>query len=201
MPKEWLRTVGVDFGGTEHTCLVWLAQDPSTNFWYAFREALGGGLTGAEHARAATQYAEAVRLAAGGARSEDDSRRTWAMAGFPVSEPLIYDVEDGILRVVGLLKERRLFVMDTLTGLRSELGTYSREVDAAGMPLLKIEDKEKFHRLDALRYACSHIPLAHKEPVTPEDEEAKRRGRTIAAIREHAKLVRPEEEGPGSLYG
>ena len=61
-----------------------------------------------------------------------------------------------------------MFVFDTLTGVRSELGTYSREVDAMGEPLEKIADKDKFHRLDALRYGVSGFPLFKRDERMPE---------------------------------
>jgi hypothetical protein len=100
----------------------------------------------------------------GGAKSEDAQRYDWRLAGCPVMEPRITDVEAGIDRVIGLLKARRLFVFETLVHLRSELGTYSRELDDAGEPLEKIADKQKFHCLDALRAGCSAFPL---QPAAP----------------------------------
>ena len=66
--------------------------------------------------------------------------------------PLVDDVESGIDRVIALFKQHRLFVFDSCLGLLDELGTYSREVDEFGNPSEKIKDKEKYHRLDALRY-------------------------------------------------
>jgi len=48
IPKEWQRYVGVDFGGTEHLALLWLARDPERDVYYAYREELGGGHTGPE---------------------------------------------------------------------------------------------------------------------------------------------------------
>jgi hypothetical protein len=175
IPDTWLRNVGVDFGGTEHTALIWLAEKPGTGEHYVYREALGGGLSGAEHVRAAMEYKEPVKRFLGGAKSEDDQRLTWRIAGCPVVEPFISEVEAGIDRVIGLFKMNRLFVFETCTGLRSELGTYSRELDAAGEPLERIDDKEKFHRLDALRYVCSAFPLDRpKKPAEPKPGPAPR---------------------------
>jgi len=159
IPESWPRLVGVDPGGVEHTALVWLAEDPETECYYAYRESLGGGMAGSERAREALQYNEPVRLWMGGARSEQASRDTWGLAGVPLAAPVIFDLEAGIDRVIGLFRQRRLFVFDTMTGLRSELGTYSRELDAVGEPTEKIADKELFHRLDALRSICSVLSL------------------------------------------
>jgi len=168
IPPTWLRRVGIDPGGLEHVAMVWLAADPGTGVWFAYREVLGGGKSMAEHARGALEYQEPVSLWSGGSASEGDARRTWQEAGVPMVQPAIPDLEAGIDRVIGLFRQRKLYIFDTLTGLRSELGTYSRELDAAGSPLLRIQNKEQFHRLDALRYVCASIPLkAAPERVMP----------------------------------
>ena len=168
IPAHWLRTVGVDFGASVNNAQVWIADDPVTRLAFVYREVCGVGKPSAEQAREAADYREPVRVAFGGARSEDERRLEWAMAGFPVVEPLITDVEAGIDRVTGHWRQRSMFVFDTLTGVRSELGTYSREVDAMGEPLEKIADKERFHRLDALRAAASGFPLFKRDERMPE---------------------------------
>jgi len=165
IPAEWLRLVGVDFGPVNEARL-WLAEEPGTGDYYAYREAVGGGLSGPEYARQVLEYAEPIKYAMGGSRSEDERRLEWASAGLAVLEPRIYDVEAGIDHVIGLLRQRRLFVFDMLIGLRSELGTYSREVDDAGEPLARIANKEKFHRLDALRYGLSGIHIDRPKRAT-----------------------------------
>jgi hypothetical protein len=170
IPKEWRRDVGIDFGAV-NTALVWLAEEPGTGTYYAYRERLGGGLTGPEHAREALEYKEPVRHWLGGAKSEDAQRQDWWLAECPVIEPFITDVEAGIDRVIGLFKQRRLFVFDTLVHLRSELGTYSRDLDDAGEPLEKIANKERFHLLDALRAVCSAFPLEHRVATTASVDE------------------------------
>jgi hypothetical protein len=182
IPPNWLRYVGVDPGGTEHTALVWLAEEPGTGRYYAYREAIGGGLTGAEHARAAREYGEPVKLWVGGAASEEEARLNWRRAGVPLIETQLADVDAGIDRVIGLLKTRRLFVMDTVTGLRSELGTYRRELDAAGEPLERIAEKERFHRLDALRYICSALPLEAPRPAPAPAEGPTRKPRELREV-------------------
>jgi hypothetical protein len=187
IPPTWLRSVGVDFGGTEHTALTWWAEQPGTGIWFGYREAIGGGLSGAEHARAALEYREPVRLWVGGAGSENDARESWARANVPVIEPFFPGVEEGIDRLVALLRERRVCIFDTMTGLRGELGTYSRELDASGEPTMKIADKERWHRLDSARYWASTVSFGR--PKTPKPTEELIAGRSIAAIREHAKLL------------
>jgi len=60
--------------------------------------------------------------------------------------------------VYGAIKRGKLFVFTTqMDGLLEELGTYSRELDEAGEPTEKIEDKETYHRLDGARYILSYL--------------------------------------------
>lgn len=155
LDELWPVYVGLDFGAV-HTALIWLARD-TRNVYYVFRESLTGGLSTPEHAKHARAIAQGRRSVTwyGGSGSETQQRMDWHAAGVRVQEPPVGDVEAGIDRVIALLRERRLFVFDTCSGLRDELMTYSRELDAAGQPTEKIRDKETYHRLDALRYVVA----------------------------------------------
>lgn len=157
IPAHWLRIVGTDFGASLHNALIWSAEQPGGDVYFAYRESTNVSSSGPEQARDAAAYKEPVKFALGGSGSEDDQRQEWARAGFPVAEPLISDVEAGIDRVIGLVKTRRYLVFETLTGLRSDFGTYSRELDDAGEPTAKIADKDRWHLLDAVRAQCSAI--------------------------------------------
>ena len=57
-------------------------------------------------------------------------------------------------RVIAALKDHKLLVFSSCTGIIDEFGMYSRELDANGQPTDKIKDKATYHRLDALRYAA-----------------------------------------------
>lgn len=153
-PPDWPRWVGVDFGAV-NTALVWVAEDPACGRYEVYRESLEGGLSTPEHARRALAEAAGVHVAAfvGGAPGEEQQRMDWARAGVPVRRPPVRDVEAGIDRVTELLRTRRLFVQRSCRGLLEEMGSYRRRLDAAGHPTDDIEEKARFHRLDALRYA------------------------------------------------
>ncbi len=161
IPLEWPRMVGVDFGGA-NTATLWMAEDDSLDpsVWYVYDETLEGGLTSREHAQKARDKAEGIKdlEAVGGAKSESQERRDWADGGFWLDAPQINEVEPGIDKVAELMKTNRLRVFRTLKGLRDELGSYRRKLDrATGEPTDDIQDKRKFHRLDALRYASVGI--------------------------------------------
>lgn len=159
IPPEWPRYVGIDFGGVNNA-VVWLAQDIGVStdvqqsVFYAYRESLAGDLTTAEHIarmRTASQ-GENVAGSWGGAPSEEQQRRDWWHDGWKIMAPGIADVESGISRVYGLIKPRRLKVFSNCSGMRDEIGSYRRKLDASGQPTEDIVDKRTFHRLDALRY-------------------------------------------------
>lgn len=157
-PSHWPRYVGLDFGAN-NTALLWVAEHPETHCFYVYRESLEGGKSTGEHAAAALKLArlENVVQWLGGSPSETQQRMDWGEVGVPVLQPYISDVEGGISRVYGLFRERRLKVFKSCTGLRDEIGSYRRKLDKAGQPTPDIQDKRKYHRLDALRYVASGL--------------------------------------------
>lgn len=170
LKPEWPRYVGVDFGAI-HTALIWLAYNPDKNIYYAYRESLEGNITTLEHVKHAISHManENVVRIVGGAPSEKQQRWDWQSAGLNVIEPYITDVESGIDKVIELIKSKRLFVFNNLAGLIDELGRYSRELDANGIPTEKIKDKADFHRLDALRYDVIGLTNPVNTIITYED--------------------------------
>lgn len=117
----------------------------------------GGALSSKEHANLARRLSARERIVGwhGGAKSEEQQRADWLAAGVRVQEPPFHDVESGIDKVIELFQTWRLFVFDGCAGTRDELGSYRREVDEFGETLEKIHDKDRYHRLDALRYVVA----------------------------------------------
>lgn len=152
VPWTWPRYIGVDFGGV-NTAAVIFAEDLATKQLYAIREYLAGDLTSQEHVDA-IRFNEPLNITrcVGGSLSEDQWRREFTRAGLRVHPPDISEVEVGISRVYAAFKSRSVLVFDDLTGLRTELTKYSRKLDSKGEPTSRIEDKEKYHRLDCCRY-------------------------------------------------
>lgn len=110
-----------------------------------------------------------VALAVGGAASEDQWRQGYYSAGLPVLGPIIPDVETGIDRMYGIIATDKLIVHSTERGgdpaqgggLIDQIEGYSRETDDAGEPTQKIKNKNRFHKLDTLRYlSCLLAPWA-----------------------------------------
>ncbi len=61
-----------------------------------------------EQVASVKQYNENNLLSWGGAKSETQQRMDWSSAGLSVQEPLVWEVESGINRVIALLKEKKL---------------------------------------------------------------------------------------------
>ena len=173
IPDEWPRALSLDFGGV-NTAAILAAQElkkteegawgAPTGRWFAYREYHAGGRTAKQHAEALRRGEPIITRAVGGARSEGQWRNEFHQAGLPVQECPIIDVEVGINRVYGWIANRELIFFDTLTGLRDEMMSYSRELDDSGEPTEKIENKETFHRLDALRYLAGLIRTSYIAP-------------------------------------
>lgn len=156
IPNDWRRYMGHDYGGV-NTAAVYIAQEPNTNRHYVYRVYHHGGRTAKEHKGAMLDGEPVTPLTYGGAKSEQQWRDEFAAAGLPVREPPISDVEVGIDRVYGAIKNDELFVFDDCSELLDEVLSYARELDDMGEPTEKIADKNTFHLLDALRYIMSYL--------------------------------------------
>lgn len=162
IPAHWTRFVGIDFGPV-NTAAVLVAAETDDKGNHSGRFFVYGSYH-PQLKRTPDEHVAALRLkdmmlgqAVGGSKSEGEWRLSFSQAGMPIQEPPIKEVEVGIDRVYALLKERRLLVFDDLADLIEEFHTYSRELDPAGDPTEKIENKETFHLLDATRYICSRL--------------------------------------------
>lgn len=160
IPDGWARTLGLDFGGN-NTAGVYLASEETdgrkTGRYYVYRTYHAGGRTAKEHAVAMIDGEPRIPEAIGGAASEGQWRAEFAQGGLGVWKPPLSDVEVGILRVYELIKTGRLIIFQDEYDLLAQIGEYARILDADGNPTEKIEDKETYHLLDALRYAASWL--------------------------------------------
>lgn len=171
VPPKWPRWGGLDFGGV-NTARMMLVHDYEADVYYVYSEALSGGKTTAEHVAEAQALVEGTNMVAwyGGSGSEEQYRRDWSAAGLRVQEPPLSQlpgtagqgiVEAGIDRVYTLFKQRRLYVFDSCVGLRSELGAYRRKMDSVTQePTREIDEKQRYHRLDSLRYVVQGLVVS-----------------------------------------
>jgi hypothetical protein len=172
IPDHWPRFMGMDFGGVNTAALFTAVElddrnQPTGNLIH-YREYLAGELSAAEHTRVMLRGEPVTPTAIGGAPSEDQWRREFTRAGLPVYRPPVSEVEVGIDRVYATHHKRQIKVFKTLTQYIEQKRTYTRELDEAGNPTEKIEDKETFHILDCERYEISHLrrPAGQKPKVS-----------------------------------
>jgi len=156
IPKEWKRYAGLDFGGV-NTAALFFAEEPGTKTLYCYREYLDGGKSAREHAVDLLQGEPGRPKTYGGSASEGQWRKEFGAGGLPISKPGVGDVEIEIRRTYAQFKLEKIVFFDDLEGTLDELGRYRRKRDRAGNITEEIENKNDFHRLDAMRYVISSI--------------------------------------------
>lgn len=152
-PLTWPRIVGIDPVGA-YIAAVWAAWDAEGRVLNVYREYMEPfGETTAGHVKNILDLSQRETIFAwvGGGPSERQARTDWNGAGIPLLMPPIADVWAGIDRVYALLKDFNLVIHDNCPILLSQAGDYRRKLKD-GEPTDKIEDKETYHLLDALRY-------------------------------------------------
>ncbi|MDE2097148.1 MAG: hypothetical protein KGL39_07870 [Patescibacteria group bacterium] len=186
IPDNWPRYLGLDFGSV-NTAGVFLAAELAdvrvpglrwheavelrpTGRYFVYREYLAGSRTAQEHVRHLLKGEPMRPHTVGGSASEDQWRAEFSQAGLAVHQPEVKEVPVGIDRVYGALSRQpaELVVFDDLAGLIDEIASYAWKTDDAGKLTDKIENKEDFHRLDALRYIGTHL---WRDAGEPDDSE------------------------------
>jgi len=154
---QWPRIVGIDPGGANHASIYVVEDvtvDPSV--FIIYDEYLEGDVSTDELSDGVKERVGGVYDVTfiGGAPSETQFRRDWATHDVPIQKPSEPDVEVGISSIIGLIKQGRLKISKKCKGLRHEMQTYKRKMLPDGTTVTEvIQDKNHFHRLDALRYA------------------------------------------------
>lgn len=155
----WPRAVGIDPAGAGRAA-VWLAWDPQNQVLNVYREHLipfGSTVNRFAGHLMEKSRNEPVFVWVCGAKSERDWRTEFEAEGIPVVEPPISDVWVGIDRVYDLLRQNRLVIHDCCTELLSEMAEYHRQQDRSGEFVDRIENKERYHLLDALRVVVAWL--------------------------------------------
>lgn len=159
IPGNWQRYMGLDFGGI-NTAALFYAEEPNTKRLFLYREYHEGNRTAKEHTLALLKPEPMIPFCVGGSKSEGQWRKEFRSGGLPVNAPDISEVEIGIDRVYGAHKRDEIMVFETCTGYLNQKRSYSRQLDAAGEPTDKIEDKQIYHYMDAERYIIGRLRRA-----------------------------------------
>lgn len=161
IPPHYRRCVGVDFGWSNPTAAVWLAEDPESGIAYVTDIYFASERVPGEHAGEILRrgHVPAVCDPAGQALGQKDGVslvEMYAVAGLRF-ELADNGVEAGLMRVLELMRSGRLRVFDDLDGWWREFRLYHR--DGKGR-VVKRDD----HLMDATRYAVvSGLPIARAE--------------------------------------
>lgn len=179
IPLSTNRMCGIDPGVVNH-CHVFIAEimpyepeyeyfplaDGVKSVFVVYRSTLTGSstttVTYREQAQMVKSYDDYpfVKIWTGGSKSEKYFRFDYAAEGIDVQEPPFSEVSAGISAVYALMKNDRFYVFSDQTGLLSNpdsqddrcILSYSRKTDDEGNILDDIENKERYHYLDAIRY-------------------------------------------------
>ena len=160
IPDSWLWHVGHDFGGSNPAGVIF-AQDPGTGIFYLVGEYLPGSKAIGEQVAElkALTKGKVVVGRRGGSHQEDSWRQDYSMHGWPIAEPGILDVAVGISRVYALIKAGRVKAFRDCRHWLDEVQGYSYKLGLDYQPTEEIENKARYHLLDATRYILgSHQP-------------------------------------------
>lgn len=157
IPKDWPRYVGMDFGPS-NLAVLWYAKNPEGRY-YLYRELLTGKKNTGQHAKDLLKLSQGEHIVRciGGVASESQWRRDFSVAGWNVRQPRVRDVEVGIDRVWGQHNQGNILVFNTCKYYLAQKADYRRKLDDNQEPTEQIEDKQKYHFMDAERYIQSEV--------------------------------------------
>ena len=172
IPDDWKLYWGMDFGPV-HTCVLMFAQEPDTEKLYCYASYLPAEV--GDGRRTFDQHADAIKLKSmqsmaskkyrepacvyGGAKNEDAQRVQYHRRGIKVRPPRFEnDVVTQIECTYAAIKQDKVLFFNDLGGPIREMLDYTYKVDEDhNVDETKIQDKEKMHRMDALRYVVSSV--------------------------------------------
>jgi len=153
---DYTAFVGHDFGPS-NTAAVWVAQHNKSGHIFVYRDYHRGGISVGQHAEEFRRLSqgEAIRNRIGGAWGEEEARYAYLASSWPILKPNIRDVKAGIQRVYSFMANHQFWVMRDCHDFLRELLTYTRELDENYEVKENIQNKSRFHLMDALRYVMS----------------------------------------------
>lgn len=160
IPTNWPVTVMHDFGLVNNAALF-TAQNPGSGDYFHFAAYMPGEARGnAQHVEAWKELTKGLQVLRriGGNHQEEEIRQGYGAQGWPISEPNVRDVKEGIMRVYALKKANRVYAFDDLIPYIEQNRRYSWKLDSQYRPTEEIEDKASFHLMDAERYGLGSTP-------------------------------------------
>jgi len=158
IPDKWLRYVGHDFGAANPAALF-LAENPETGDFYAYREYLPGpGRSTAQHVeefKAIVGTSNVIKRVGGNQTTEDEIRQGYTAHGWFITAPKHKEVKVQIDKVLGLMALNKLYVFSDMRNYLEELNNCLWVLDEQNKPTDKIKDESKYHLCACARYILS----------------------------------------------
>jgi hypothetical protein len=158
IPKEWLVYSGHDFGSANPAALF-LANNPATGEFFAFREyAPGAGLSTAQHVEAFKKITDGynvIKRVGGNQTTEDEIRQGYSAHGWVINAPKLSKVNAQLDRVLGMIEKNKIFIFNDMTLTLTQIANCMWELTEDNKPLNKIKDEARYHLLACLRYIGS----------------------------------------------
>ncbi|MEE8472948.1 MAG: terminase [Dehalococcoidia bacterium] len=159
IPDHWHWYVGHDFGSANPAAMFYTVDPTHTGLIYAVAEYQPGSRSVFEQVEDFKKITEGryVIKRIGGSHQEEGWRGDYTAHGWPIQEPkdTVRDVEVGIGKVYALHKLNRVMVFSDLHNYLDQKQSYSYRLNRAYQPSEEIEDRARFHLMDAERYILS----------------------------------------------
>jgi hypothetical protein len=175
IPSEWVRHLGVDFGGI-NTYALYAALVPNdfihpsnpnivipagaTILYREYYPQAARRIAG--HVAAIYEGEPFIDRAAGGAKSEGQWRTEFREHGLTIQEPLISELEVGIARFYSLWARGAIYGFDDLEVFWTQMLSYRYETDPETGNVTderKIVNQNDYHACDAGRYLAPTLPM------------------------------------------
>jgi hypothetical protein len=160
IPANWPLYSGHDFGKANPAALF-LAQNPGTGDFFAFKEYCpGGGKSTYQHVEAFQEICKGynvLRRVGGNVTTEDEIRQGYTAHGWPITAPKITRVNAQLDRVVGLMELNKLFVFNDMYETLTQIANCMWKLDGENKPTNVIANEGRYHLLACLRYIGSEF--------------------------------------------
>ncbi len=154
IPTHWKRFAGMDFGLTNPSAIVCIAEDPETHIFYAYKEFYKSEASLSVLADFLKEEDLAYVLA--DPQSAMVINELQKFHGVKCLKPADNDIDVGVERVGALLRSERLkFFRDRLPNTVEEIQVYHYPQADTDKPTQDKPVAKKNHAMDALRYSFS----------------------------------------------
>lgn len=167
IPTHWKKFAGMDFGHTNPTAIIFIAEDPESKTFYAYKEFYKPGASLSVIAAAINEENPEYVLA--DPQSAMVISELQKYHGLKTIKPADNDIDVGIERIGSLLRGDRLkFFEGKMVHTKDEMESYHFPQSDGDKPTNDKPVAKKNHAMDALRYSFSkqsEKSIYHNRPL------------------------------------